>query len=342
VPTLSELPPWYVVVTAVAFGLVFGSFLNVVIYRLPRGENLAYPGSKCPACGTPIRAWDNVPVLGWVLLRGRARCCKVKISPRYPLVELLGGLVAWAVAERVVLALPADTGFFEVVAVFAAYLALGLGLVAATFIDLEHMILPDEITLGGAALGLLSAPLRVSAEPFAGSPLADFAGAYGPAYAAWADSLFGAVVGFLLVWLPFDVLYRLLRGRTGMALGDAKLLMLAGAWFGWVGVLFTLAAGAIQGTLFAIALLGARGKIEEPEAVRAEREALQAALANAPEEERAALAAELAKDPLAEEAEEGVLQARLPFGPFLALATLELAFFGEVIVDAWWTYVWAV
>src|SRR6185503_12883395 len=97
--TLADFPPAFLVVTAVALGLVFGSFLNVVIYRLPRGENLAFPPSRCPGCGAAIAPRDNIPILSFILLWGRARCCKAKISPRYPLVELIGGLVALAVAR---------------------------------------------------------------------------------------------------------------------------------------------------------------------------------------------------------------------------------------------------
>ena len=92
--TLADLPGPFVTAIAVALGLAFGSFLNVVIYRLPRGESLSYPASRCPGCGQPIAIYDNIPVLGWLLLRGRARCCKIPISVRYPLIEALGGLFA--------------------------------------------------------------------------------------------------------------------------------------------------------------------------------------------------------------------------------------------------------
>src|ERR1041384_4924010 len=97
----------------VSLGLVFGSFLNVVIYRLPRGESVAFPGSHCPSCGAPIRALDNVPILGWLALRGRARCCSAPISARYPLVELLGGLLAGALVQTTVLTLPVDTPLWQ-------------------------------------------------------------------------------------------------------------------------------------------------------------------------------------------------------------------------------------
>jgi leader peptidase (prepilin peptidase) / N-methyltransferase len=296
----------------VSLGLVFGSFLNVVIHRLPRGESVVFPASHCTSCGAAIRALDNLPVLGWLLLRGRARCCKAPISPRYPLVELLGGLLGGTLIQVAVLTLPADTPLWQGGLLFAAQLALGLGLIAAAFIDLSHMYLPDSITLGGAALGLASVPLRPDAS--------------------WLESLVGAAVGFAIVWLPFDLLHRLLRGTPGMGLGDAKLVMLAGAWFGWQGALFTLLGGAIQATLTVVSVYLVGGKLEEPEAVKLERAEIEAELAQATPEERAEIEAELAGDPLAGEPGTGFGKARIAFGPFLVLAVLELLVFGDFIL----------
>jgi leader peptidase (prepilin peptidase)/N-methyltransferase len=309
--TVFELPSWFWMGIGVSLGLVFGSFLNVVIYRLPRGENLAFPASHCTSCGKPIRAFDNLPVLGWLLLRGRARCCKAPISPRYPLVELLGGLLGGTLIQVAVLTQPLDTPLWQGGLLFAVELALGLGLIAAAFIDMSHMYLPDALTLGGALLGLLSVPLRPEAS--------------------WQQSLLGAAVGFAIVWLPFDRLHRLLRGKPGMGLGDAKLVMLAGAWFGWQGALFALLAGSLQATLAVLAIYLVRGQIDEPEAVKQERAELEQELARATPEERAAIEAELALDPLAGEPESGFGKARIAFGPFLVLAVLELLVFGGFI-----------
>lgn len=314
--TLAELPHAFVVTTCVALGLVFGSFTNVVIHRWPRGESVVTPRSRCGACGTPIAASDNLPVLGWVLLRGRARCCGARISPRYPAVEAVGGLLGWALAERALVLLP-TAGDARVAAGFATQLALGLGLVAAAFIDLDHMLVPDEISLGGAALGGSSAALAL--RPSISVP----------------EAILGAAVGFAIVWLPFDVLHRALRGKPGMGLGDAKLCLLAGSWFGWRGAAFALVAGAVQGTVAVVAVYAARGKIEEPAAVRAERAAVRAALEQASGEERAALERELALDPIADEPEPGLRGARIALGPFLSLAILELLLFEEAIFDAW-------
>lgn len=303
----------------VSLGLVFGSFLNVVIYRLPRGESVAFPGSHCPSCGAAIRPLDNLPVLGFLLLGGKARCCKAPISPRYPLVELLGGLLGGALIQVAVLTLPPDTPLWQAALLFTAELALGLGLIAAAFIDLSHMYLPDSITLGGTVLGLLSVPIR----PGAG----------------WLESLLGAAVGFLLVWLPFDLLHRWLRGKPGMGLGDAKLVMLAGAWFGYQGALFALLGGAVQATLVVLAIYLVRGRIEEPEAVQEERAELEAELARLSPEERAEVEKELADDPLTGEPEAGFGKARVAFGPFLVLATLELLVFGVFIREELFAWV---
>lgn len=308
-PTLGELPFWFFRIFGPLFGLMWGSFLNVVIYRVPLGLSVVSPPSHCPGCKQPIKIYDNIPVFGWLLLRGRARCCGVKVPYRYPLVEAMGGLLAWAIVEVVVLRLPPSTSIAKVVAIFGADLALALGLVAATFIDFEHMFIPDEITLGGAAVGLATTSFR--------PPLSH------------VDTLTGAVVGFLMIWLPFDVLYRKLRGRTGMALGDAKMVMLAGAWFGLEGALFALLAGSVQGAIAALLVIFIKGDLDDHEAVKKEREAILAELAQMTPEERAEAEKELEGDPIMEEKGDGALGARIPFGPFLALAILEYMLVGR-------------
>lgn len=313
---MDDFPAWLLLGTAAALGACLGSFLNVVVYRLPRDMSLSHPPSTCPGCGKRIAAYDNVPVLGWLWLRGRARCCRTKISVRYPLVELGGAILAVLITESRVLVPGADIGAAALS--FWLYLTLALGLVALALIDLEFMILPDSLTLGGAALGFASSFVRSDITPIA--------------------SAAGAVIGFLAIWLPFIWGYEKLRGQPGMGLGDAKLLALAGAWFGWVGIVFTLFAGALQGTLAAIATIAIKGKVEEPEAVTREREELLTAIEAAEGEERAELERILAEDPVGAPPEDGLLQARMPFGPFLALALLELTlFFGPItaFIDAW-------
>jgi leader peptidase (prepilin peptidase)/N-methyltransferase len=310
--TLAEFPEGLALGLAIVLGLLFGSFTNVVIHRLPLGQNVAFPASHCPACGAPIKAYDNIPLFSFLALGARARCCKAKISWRYFLVELLGGLWAAAVMRVVVLDLPGDTGLGKAALLFAIYLALGLLLIAAIFIDLDHMILPDTLTLGGALLGIASAGLR------------DI---------DLLTALIGAATGFLIIWLPFIELYRRVRGFPGMGLGDAKLLMLTGAWFGWQGAVLVLLAASLQGTLIALPVLLVRGRIEEPAVVQQERAEAQALLAELEGAERDALAAEIAKDPLLAEPSQGFGRARLAFGPFLALSTLEFLFFGDYAIE---------
>jgi leader peptidase (prepilin peptidase)/N-methyltransferase len=316
--TIADLPPWLLRVFALAFGLVWGSFLNVVIYRVPRGMSVVRPASHCPACGTPIRGFYNIPVLGYLLLGGRAHCCKAKLSPRYPLVEAIGGILSIAILEAVIFHLGPMTPLGRALAIYIADLALALGLVAAAFIDLEHMFLPDTITIGGTVLGVATCSFRAL---------------------SLSQSLLGAAIGFAIVWLPFVVVYPRIRGKVGMGLGDAKLLMLAGAWFGFSGALFVLCAGAVQGTIAAMITLLRHGKIEEPEAVRREREQMRADLEAMTPEERAIAEKELAEDPLAEETGEGIGQARIAFGPFLVLATIECLLFGRDVLGAYLAWI---
>ena len=304
---LADFPTWFLRGVAIAFGLIWGSFLNVVIYRVPLGMSVARPASHCPGCGKPIAPYDNIPVVSYLLLRGRARCCGVRMSARYPLVELIGGALSLAILERIVLPMSPLTPAGRALAVYTADFALSMALVAAAFIDAEHMYLPDPITIGGAVLGFATSSLRG---------------------VSWRDSLIGAAAGFAIVWLPFGVVYKWIRGRIGMGLGDAKLVMLAGAWFGWVGIVFALLAGAVQGTLTALVILLVKGKIEEPAAVVADREELQKAAAEGDEEAKRALS----EDPLAVPQGEGIGQSRLPFGPFLILGILECLLAGEQIV----------
>lgn len=312
--TLADFPPSLLRVCAVLFGLVWGSFLNVVIHRVPRGQSIVRPASRCPTCRTPIRALDNLPVLSWLLLRGRARCCGQPISIRYPLVEAIAGVLSLAIVEILILPLPVATPAVHALAIYVADLALVLGLTAAAFIDLEYMIVPDSISLGGTIVGLVTFSLRDMRIE---------------------QALFGAAVGFVIVWLPFVWGYAKLRGRPGMGLGDAKLLMLAGAWFGTSGLLFVLGAAAVQGALVAIAVLLAKGRIDEPDAVQQEREQWRQELAALPAEQRAERERELQHDPLALPPDAGWGKARIAFGPFLILATLEVLLLGPDRIMNW-------
>jgi leader peptidase (prepilin peptidase)/N-methyltransferase len=197
------------------YGLIAGSFLNVVAYRLPRGTSIVWPGSQCPKCGAPVKAYDNVPVLGWLLLGGRCRECRERISLRYPLVEALTAVLAVSVV---------------LVKHSAADIILGLLLVATlvpvALIDLDERIIPNKITLpaaiGAVVIGLVLAPSRVPGQLIAGA----------------------AAGGFLLVYV--------LAYPRGMGMGDVKLAGVLGLYLGasvavalLVGVLAGVLAGAV-------------------------------------------------------------------------------------------------
>ncbi|MGC4090979.1 MAG: prepilin peptidase [Polyangiaceae bacterium] len=312
-PLLAEFPPLLLYAFLVPFGLLWGSFLNVVIHRLPREQSVVHPRSRCPGCGGAIAAYDNVPVVSYLILRGKARCCGVRISPRYPLVELIGGLLAFAVLHLVVFELPGETSIARALGVFGVYLALGLALVATAFIDLEFMLIPLSLSLGSAALGLATSGLRG----------VDFI------HVAW-----GAPFGFLLIWLPFCFLYKLWRGYPGMGVGDALLMLVAGAWFGWEGVVFTLVAGCLQATVVTLAAYFAGGYIELPDAVKAEREELLAAIEKAEGSEREELERELQQDTALLDLPRSFGKMRIPLGPFLSLGILEYALFERVGLGA--------
>lgn len=319
--TLGDLPETFYRVLATVFGLLWGSFLNVVIYRVPRGMSVVRPPSHCPKCNAPVRAWQNVPVFSFIFLRGKTACCGEKLSPRYPMVEAIGGLMSLAIVELIILPLPhASTSLGRAGAIYLSSFALAMGLVATAFIDLEHMVvLPDPANAAGAVLGIATASLR------------DL---------AWLDALLGGVIGFGSIWL-INRLYKLLRGRTGMASGDGVLLGVLGCWFGWQGALFGLMAGAVQGTFFLIlARIFGGANPEEPEAVRIEREEILREIDALPEEEREQAMEEWRKvDELADGVGEGWQQA-LAFGPFLALAGLELLLFSPWIHDL--VFLWQV
>lgn len=214
---IASLPDWYLHLFAFVFGALVGSFLNVVIARVPKRLSIVRPRSFCPSCRTPIRARDNVPILSWLLLRGRCRSCGVRISPRYPFVELAVALLAVAVLRRF-----GPTPW--ALAVFAFVAAL----VALTYIDLDHWLLPRSITIPFIALGL-------GASFLPGGP-------------GIASAAMGAAVGFgafvLLGWLAERILKKEALGG-----GDVWLLAMIGAWLGLRSLLPVVLLASVQGAL---------------------------------------------------------------------------------------------
>jgi len=220
---------------ATILGLMVGSYLNVVIYRLPLGISTVLPRSRCPACGAPIRAWDNLPVVSFLLLRGRCRACGAPISPRYPLIEGATGLLFLGSFLRVGISWAAVAG-----ALFCALM------VALAMIDLDHMILPDVLTWPAIAAGILLQPLVSWARLGPGPWLAMVGGALG--------AVAGAGI-LLAVWGGWF----LLRHEEGMGLGDAKMLAAIGAFLGWQGVLVSLFFGALSGAVVGLGVMAWRG-----------------------------------------------------------------------------------
>jgi leader peptidase (prepilin peptidase)/N-methyltransferase len=215
-------------VMAGAVGAVLGSFANVVIYRLPRGASIVVPGSRCPHCQAPIRPWDNVPIISYLILRGRCRACGGPIAARYPLVEGLMAVLTIAVRAR----------FSEPVAFVSALLFVFL-LLAITFIDLDHQIIPHRLSQPGIVAGLILAGLQHRLVPAALSGL-------------------GAAAFILIIYLVSLLLLR----REGMGLGDAWLAALMGVFLGWPAIAAALFLGILAGGVAAIILLalGLRGR----------------------------------------------------------------------------------
>jgi leader peptidase (prepilin peptidase)/N-methyltransferase len=209
------------VIGAAGFGLAFGSFLNVCILRLPNEDakkrSLFRPPSSCPSCGHLIGWRDNVPVVSWLILRGRCRWCKAPISAQYPLIELLVAMM-W-IASAVYYGLNAQA----LTAALFATILLGIAV-----IDARHFIIPDELTFGGLAMGLLLS-LRGGTSGF-------------------LDALLGAAVGFALLYSVALIGQWLLK-EEAMGGGDIKMLAMVGAFVGWKGVLITVFLGALVGTL---------------------------------------------------------------------------------------------
>ena len=237
--TLIQASPLWLAITVAVVGLCVGSFLNVVIHRLPkmmeaqwRAEcadlegrevpeperfDLMHPPSRCPACGTPIRAWQNVPVVSWLALRGKCAACRAPISARYPFVEVLAGAVAVLVAWR-----------FGFSTALAAGLVYVWALLALAFIDYDTQLLPDDITLPLLWLGLLVNTVGTFVD--------------------LRSAVFGAAAGYMILWTVYWA-FRILAGKEGMGFGDFKLFAAIGAWTGWQVLPFVILVAAGLGAI---------------------------------------------------------------------------------------------
>jgi leader peptidase (prepilin peptidase) / N-methyltransferase len=273
---ISAAFPWFFPTVAFVFGACVGSFLNVVIHRVPKDESIVRPGSHC-GCGQPIAWHDNIPILSWLMLRGRARCCGRRFSIRYPFVELLTAilfLICWLT-------------FTPVVAI-CGWLLLS-SLVAATFIDLDHMIIPDVFTIGLAVVGVVLSMLVPALHGFGDDHfLFD-------SFRGGVAAVQGVLIGSgLVLWIA--LLAEVVLKKEAMGFGDVKFVGAIGAFCGWPGAVFAIFGGAVVGTLwFVVALVW-------------EKAAGKPAPVAPPSENAAGEPAPLA------------FGAHVPFGPMLAIA----------------------
>ena len=208
-------------VLAFIVGLVVGSFLNVCIYRLPRGESINWPPSHCQDCSKPVKPYDNIPVLSYILLRGRCRACGSRISFQYPIVELM--TAGFFLAAYYLFSVP----------LLFARLVFACALIVLFFVDLEHQRLPNEITLPGIVVGFA---FSVFMPP------------------GWQSSLLGIVIGGGSLWL-LGWLWLVIRKEEGMGFGDVKMLAMIGAFLGWKVMLATLLVSTLLGSVIGVALI---------------------------------------------------------------------------------------
>jgi len=219
----------YITINAALFGLLFGSFANVIIYRVPKEESIVMPASRCPACGKPLSFFDLIPVFSWLFLRGKCRYCKIKIPARYPAVELLCALLfAWA----------SFTGGFAVLPMCM----LAFAMLCVTFIDIDHRIIPDGLVIFGAVVGALW--VVFSAFFNLGAPDVP-------------DALLGALAGAAPLFLV-DRLCLIIIKKDGFGFGDVKLMAMAGLYTGWQHILTALFVAVIAGGLYGGVLLVTR------------------------------------------------------------------------------------
>lgn len=249
----SLVPPFFGYILAGVFGAIIGSFLNVVIHRVPHEESVVFPNSRCPSCGAVIAFYDNIPILSYIALGAKCRRCKEHISIRYPAVEALTAALFVAVAwhDGIGVRLPFDLVFVS-------------ALLALVFIDAEHMILPNVITYPGivfAVIARIVIPFLTRIPHFDDLPSlinGPFEG-----WPIWAASLGGAVIGALVgggsLWF-MGWIWERLRGVEAMGLGDVKMMFMVGAYLGWRLTIFTIFVGVLTGSIIGVVLMARQRK----------------------------------------------------------------------------------
>lgn len=292
-------------------GLAFGSFLNVCIYRLPRDLSVVRPRSTCPGCQYLIRSYDNIPVLSWLILRGRCRNCKIYISSRYLMVEILTGAIF--------LACYAQFGFSLAM---VKYCALGFLLLGLIFTDAETQLLPDKMTLPGLALGLIFS-LVVPVNDLASQLLAGLVSLPVSSDVSWhllslLDSVLGAIVGSSFIY-GAGAIYLRARGVEGMGFGDVKLMAMIGAFLGVKLTIFTLFTASIAGSLFGVSTVLAVWIKRTRRRIRRNHESASQARRRAWESAAIALR-----------------RHQMPFGVFLGSMAMVAFFYGNSFLRWYW------
>lgn len=286
------------------FGLVIGSFLNVCILRIPEDISIVAPGSHCPRCQTPIKWYDNVPVLSWMWLRGKCRTCGLAISPMYPLVEVATGLLFVACYLE-----------FGITQTTVKWLFFTCLVIVLTITDLRIRILPDLVNWPGFAAGVFFSAVVPPNDGTAFWLCTVFHRMPRPWVLGFLDSLLGAAFGSFLLWTVAAV-YKRVRGREGMGMGDVKMMAMVGAFLGVREAFLTILLGTLLGTVVGVAIIVSlyAGGWQRKLAERASRRGLGTANAL-----RWAIAS----------------QYQLPLGTFLGIAALLVVYFGPTIMMRW-------
>ncbi len=302
--------PWFFPAVAFGFGACIGSFLNVCIYRIPAGQSVVRPGSHC-ACGQPIRWYDNIPILSWLLLRGRARCCGRSFSVRYPAIELLTALVF------LLCALLFPPGKAVCAMLFSSLLITG------TFTDIDHMIIPDRCTIGGAVIGVIVSLLVPTLHGHTDDVVVI------ASLKSGIDALLGLFVGSgIVLWIL--IIAEKILGKEAMGFGDVKLLGCIGAFVGWQGAVVSVFGGSILGVLATLLWIPFRRQVPDAAPGNAPAATPPATTANASGETPAGEA-----DGPEGEASPGLMGMPIPFGPMLSAAALLYLFWLHPWVDGY-------
>jgi leader peptidase (prepilin peptidase) / N-methyltransferase len=294
-----------------SLGLAFGSFLNVCIYRLPRDLSVVHPGSACPNCSKPIAFYDNVPIMSWLILRGRCRNCQTSITSRYLVVELLTGAIFLA-----------SYWHFGLTLALVKYCAFGFLLLGLIFTDAETMLLPDKMTLPGLALGL-GFSLLIPVNDLVSQLLPGMISLHSGSHIAWQwvsllDALMGAAIGSSFIY-GVGAIYLRARGVEGMGFGDVKLMAMVGAFLGVRLTICTLFAASIAGSLFGLWTVLAVWNKRTRRRMKLNRESAQES------RRRGWLSATIA-----------LRHYQMPFGVFLAGMAIVASFFGNDFLRWYW------